>query len=117
MERMSKKNETQRKIQDKTESGPGEEEDDEMCLKAGKYQMDGKGEEEMTGKAWNYQRQKSPLMPRTPALGHIQAQGERDTQGQNLSDAENLQQEKEMTSQVEGRLTVARLNCLKIVLK
>ena len=48
-------------------------------------------------------------MPRTPALGHIQAQGERDTQGQNLIDAENLQQEKEITSQVEGRLTVARL--------
>ena len=117
--RMSKKNEMQRKIQNKTESGPGEKKGDEMYLKAGKYQMDGKVEEQMTGKAWNYRRQKSPLMPRTPALGHIQAQGERDTQGQNLIDAENLQQEKEMTSQVEGRLTVARLklfeNSVKVV--
>ena len=49
--RMSKKNEMQRKIQNKTESGPGEKKGDEMYLKAGKYQMDGNGEEEMTGNA------------------------------------------------------------------
>ena len=94
MKRMSKKNETKRKIPDKTKTGTGEE----MHLRDGKYQMDGNGEEGMTRKAWNYWRQKSPLTLRTPALGHIQTQGERDPQGQNLIDAENLQQEQEITS-------------------
>jgi hypothetical protein len=49
-------------------------------------------------------------MPRTLALGYIQAQGESDAQGQNKIDAETLQEEKERTSQVERRLTVARMN-------
>ena len=98
LERMSQKIETKREIKNKTKTGPGEEKDGEMHQKAGNYQMDGKAEEQMTGKAWNYWRHKSPLTLRTPALGHIQTQGERDTQGQNLIDSENLQQEQEITS-------------------
>ena len=70
-EKMSKKNETKRKIPDKTKTGKGEE----MHLRDGEYQMDGNGEEWMTGKACNYWCQKSPMMPRTPALGHTQHRG------------------------------------------
>ena len=69
MKRISKKNKTKRKIPDKTKTGTGEEKDEEMHLRDAKYQMDGNEEEGMTGKAWNHWRHKSPLMPRTPALG------------------------------------------------
>ena len=107
--RMSQKVEAKRKISDKKETAPGEEKDVKMHKKAGKYKMDGKVDQNLTGKAWNYWRQKSPLMPRTPALGHNQAQGEGDAQSQDLHDADNEQQDKIVTIQVEGRLTVSRI--------
>ena len=79
--------------------------------------MDGKGEEEMTGKAWNFWRQKSPLLPRTPALGHRQAQGGEaqrgEAQDQTQKDAENKQKVRKMTRQVEGKLTNARMKVLE----
>ena len=45
---MSKRKEIRRETKDKTESGPGQKKDGEMHLKAGKYLMDGNGEE-LTG--------------------------------------------------------------------
>ena len=107
--RMSQNLEAVRKISDKKETATGEEKDTKMHKKAGKYEMDGKVDENLTGKAWNYWRQKSPMMPRAPALGHNQAQGEGDAQSQDLHDADNRQQDKIVTSQVEGRLTVSRI--------
>ena len=50
LDRMSKRKEIRRETKDKTETGPGEKKDGEMHLKAGKYLMDGNGEEMMTGK-------------------------------------------------------------------
>ena len=79
--------------------------------------MDGKGEEEMTGKAWNFWRQKSPLLPRTPVLGHRQTQGGEAQRGeakdQTQKDAENKQKVRKMTRQVEGKLTNARMKVLE----
>ena len=100
---MSQKVEAKRTISDKKETAPGEEKDVKM------YKMDGKVYANLTGKAWNYWRQKSPMMPRAPALGHNQAQGEGDAKSQDLHDADNRQQDKIVTSQVEGRLTVSRI--------
>jgi hypothetical protein len=45
----------------------GENQVAEMQMKAGKYQMDERGEEGVTGKAWKFWQQKSTLLPRTTA--------------------------------------------------